>query len=225
MGFALAMIMLFAFYGNGLRFAGNPNDPFILHSAVTNAVNAMAMFVSLIGVLLITHEYRYNTIMYTLSISNSRSKTLLAKLIAISCYSVVLILAIGALSPLMTTLGLHLKGVTIAHQTIFYRALLLRVAFYGWGFAMIGAILAFLIRNQIGVIATLFLIPAMVEPLSGILLKANQVYLPFSALNVMTDVYGHSNHISYARAAVVVVIYVLVGWAIAWLSFLRRDAA
>jgi ABC-type transport system involved in multi-copper enzyme maturation permease subunit len=225
LGFSIAMIILFAFYGGGLRYSGPLNNPFILQQQVLDAVNGMALFVALIGILLITHEYRYNTIMYTLTASKSRTRTLLAKFIAISLASLLLILLIGALSPLLTALGLSVKGVHVAHQTIYYRDLLLKVAFYGWSYAMIAAILAIIIRNQIGAIASLFLIPAMVQPLFGLVLKENRVYLPFTALNSVIGQHEGAAGLAVTRAAVVSLIYIVIGATIAWLLFLRRDAA
>jgi hypothetical protein len=66
----------------------------------------------------------------------------------------------------------------------------------------------------------MFLIPGTVEQLLGLLLKKNQVYLPFSALGAVLE----HNQISYVRAATVVGLYVVVGWIVAWVLFLRRDA-
>lgn len=228
-GFAVAMALLFAFYGHGLRFTGNVKDPFYLRTEVIEALNALGLFISLIGVLLMTHEYRYNTIMYTLTASNSRSKTLLAKLIAVSVYSIVLTLFIGAFSPLVTAIGLQIKDVHLVHQVFYFKDLIWRAAFFGWGYAMFALMLAVLIRNQIGVIVTLFLVPGPVEGLLGfVLLKQNSVYLPFSALNQVLGTTGdtppNAGHLEPGKAAMVAGAYLLVGWIVAWILFLKRDA-
>jgi hypothetical protein len=96
--------------------------------------------------------------------------------------------------------------------------------FYGWGVVMLAAILAFIVRIQVGALVAFFIIPSTVENIAGILLKKNQVYLPFSALNTLVDTFPGENHISYIRGATIALIYIIVGWIIAWILFLRRDA-
>ncbi|HEX4774579.1 MAG TPA: hypothetical protein VH234_03615, partial [Candidatus Saccharimonadales bacterium] len=65
-----AFVIFIAFYVIGWRM--NPKD---LHdtgqlaSDVTGALN-LTVFGAIVAVLLMTHEYRYNTIMYTLASSN-----------------------------------------------------------------------------------------------------------------------------------------------------------
>jgi hypothetical protein len=65
-----------------------------------------------------------------------------------------------------------------------------------------------------------------VEPLIALLLKTNQVYLPFIALQQVTRLEGNSmSHLlSHSKAALVTVIYIVVGWIVAWYLFLKRDA-
>jgi uncharacterized membrane protein len=81
-------------------------------------------------------------------------------------------------------------------------------------------IFAFIIRNQIGTIVALIFLPGTVEGLLGLLLKENNFYLPFSALN------GVINQIpfSHGKSALVALAYVAVGWIVAALLFKRRDA-
>jgi ABC-type transport system involved in multi-copper enzyme maturation permease subunit len=218
------LVMLFAFYGEGIRFSGQTNNPYYLQNEIINAVNALALFIALIGVLLITHEYRYNTIMYTLTASNSRTKSLLAKVAVVSCYALVLTVLFGALSPLMTALGLQIKGVHLVHQVFNFHDIWWRVLLYGWGYAMYGFILAITIRNQIGSIVPLFLIQATVEPLLGIVLKDNVQYLPFNAINKLLSIQIDGPHMSYTKPAITVGLYIAVGLIISWLLFIRRDA-
>jgi ABC-2 type transport system permease protein len=219
--FALLLDVLFAFYLTGWRMS--PED---LHSAgtltsqITAAAGLLAMFTALVGVILLTQEYRYNTIMYTLTASKSRIKVLVAKIITISVFAVSFTLLVSALSPLLTLLAVHLHGQTLVAQSIPYASLLWQVVFYGWGFAMLGLLMASLIRVQVGAIAALFLLPGTVEQLLGLLLKNNQVYLPFSAL---TAVLSHGT-VSHLRALAIVMAYIVVGWLVAGFLFVRRDA-
>src|ERR1700733_14101281 len=79
LAFVLVIAIFFGFYVSGWKIdKGALHDPGTLALDVTSAISAVSVFASLIGVLLVTHEYRFNTIMYTLTASNSRSKVLLA---------------------------------------------------------------------------------------------------------------------------------------------------
>jgi len=216
----LAMIGLFAFYGQGLAFKG-PVPPDYLQHQASDAVNALALLVGIIGILLMTHEYRYNTIMYTLTASNSRSKTLFAKIFAVSVVALVLTFAIAALSPLAATLGLTIKHTPIPAQTFYFKDLIWHVALYGWGFAMAGLLFAVIIRNQIGVILAFFFLPTTIEPLLSLVLKDNAHYLPFLALGTVIN---HNDQMSAAKGAAVFLSYLVVGWIIGWILFVRRDA-
>jgi ABC-2 type transport system permease protein len=225
----LVLMGLFAFYGQGIRYADGfkgpglpPVPPDYLQRAVADAVNALALFIALIGVLLMTHEYRYNTVMYTLTASNSRTKTLLSKVFVISAVSIALTLIMGTLSPLVTALGLHIRGAELGTQVFYFKDLLWHVLLYGWGFAMAGLLLAVLIRNQIGAIVALLLIPTTVEPLlSFVLGEKNSHYLPFLSLGAVIN---HNPTMSEARGAVVFLAYLVIGWAVGWILFVRRDA-
>jgi hypothetical protein len=43
-------------------------SPTALSGDITFVISGMSVFVALIAILLLTHEYRYNTIMYTLTL-------------------------------------------------------------------------------------------------------------------------------------------------------------
>ncbi|HEV7454981.1 MAG TPA: ABC transporter permease [Candidatus Saccharimonadales bacterium] len=233
---AFVLVMIFAFYAEGIKaLPASVHDSGKLASEVTNAIMSVSLLGALAGVLLMTHEYRYNTIMYTLTSSNSRTKTLFAKIVAVSAFAVLFALVFAILSPLMTLLGLHIKGLTLDHQQFDVFSLAWRVVFYGWGFSMLGLALAVLLRNQIAVIVTLFMAPATVEPLLGLLLKHNAVYLPFSALgqvlqHQVSEPSGQAVKgavtfaMSYGRSALVTLLYLVVFWIVAWVLFARRDA-
>jgi ABC-2 type transport system permease protein len=224
-GLALALLAFIGFYAEGIRLPAEAlHDPFQLSGDITGAVQAMAGFGAIVAILLLSHEYRYNTITYTLTASNSRSKVLLAKIVVISVFAVLFTLVVAAFSPLMSYLGVHAHGQSLVPQHIYYHDLWWRVLLYGWGYAMLGLLLTALIRNQVGAIAALFLIPGVVEQLLTLLLKDNAVYLPFSSL---MSVLNHTERgaISYGHAALTFMAYMVVGWAITWVLFLRRDAS
>ncbi|HEY5442194.1 MAG TPA: ABC transporter permease [Candidatus Saccharimonadales bacterium] len=224
LGGCLVLEFIFAFYGGGMKAStGDLHNPNYLAGQVTQAVSALSVLIALVGTLLVTHEYRYNTIMYTLTASRRRTQVLLAKLLVITIFAAVFSLLFGLLSPLLAIVGVHVKGHVLVHQVIPLWNLLWRSVFAGWGFAMFALILAFLIRIQVGSIVALFLIPSTVEPLVGLILKHNTAYLPFTAVGLVLD-HNPDYSVSYARAALVTAIYVVVGWIIAWIFFMRRDA-
>ncbi len=216
----LAITIFFAFYIEGFHQTRNVTDSGKLASEVMGAAVALGMIISFVGVLLMTHEYRYNTILYTLTSAASRTRVLLAKIIVVSVFAVLLTLLVSALAPWLTYLGLHAKGLSLSPQDFPIRDLLLHSALYGWGYSMLALIVAAIVRNQVGVIAILFLVPGLGETLLGLLLKENAKYLPFGTLSAVLQTHGHN----YPNALVVLLSYIAGGWLIAWVLFMRRDA-
>src|SRR5665213_2522874 len=147
---AFAYMILFDFYVVGWKggahtmTVGGLHNPNYLMISVTRAggIAAPVLFSSIIAVLLMAHEYRYNTIMYTLTSSNSRSKTLIAKIIAVTVFSVIFLVLLMVLAPLMVLLGIHTHHLKLAHQVFYYREFFWRVLFFGWVYPMIGILLA-----------------------------------------------------------------------------------
>jgi ABC-type transport system involved in multi-copper enzyme maturation permease subunit len=225
-GFCLVLLVFFGFYVSGWRINHldrlNPNT---LANQVSNAVSTVSVFAALVAVLLVSHEYRYNTIMHTLTLSNSRTKVLVSKVLVISVFALLFALFFGVLSPIVTSLGIHAHHIKIVPQTFHYTNLLWRCLFYGWGYSMAGLLIAALIRNQVGAIITLFIAPGVVEGLLSLLLKNNTVYLPFSSLStVIGQGMNFHNTITPFHAALVFICYLVVGWIASWVLFLRRDA-
>lgn len=223
----LALLIFYGFYIAGWRIdSADLLNKGTLAGDITGAASTVSIFVALLAVLLMTHEYRYNTIMYTLTSSNSRNKVLFAKVVAMTVFAIAFIAVAAVLAPLMVLWGIHAHSLTLVPQTLHIGTLIWECLFYCWGYTMAGLLLAALIRNQIGAIVTLFIVPGTVEALLGLLLKNNAQYLPFTALGIVV---GNSMHaitspISAGRAALVFTGYLVVGWIIAWILFLQRDA-
>ena len=222
----VAFVFFIAFYVEGWRLGpADLHNPGQLSSDVFGALT-LSVFGAVIAILLMTHEYRYNTIIYTLTGSNSRSRVLISKIIVISVYALFLTAVIGVLSPIASYLGIHAHGHVLAAQTLHVGNLAWRSLFYGWSYGMIGLLLAALIRVQVGAIVALFVIPTAIEGLLSELLKHSAVYLPFTA---QSEVIGNSGFrvgapLSPGRAAIVVLTYLVIGWIVAWVLFIRRDA-
>ncbi len=219
---ACVAVVLFAGYIFGYKLKGpellNGNQ---LGDSIRSAIAAVAIFGGIVSTLLMAHEYRYNTILYSLTSNRSRSVFLLAKIAAATLFAVLFTVLICVISPLLTLAGVHLAGHSLAAQSIPYSDIVWRSLFYGWGYSMIALLIAALVRNQIGAIVSLFIIPSTVETLLGLLMKDNVVYLPFSALGAVIH---HDKVLSYGHAALVFGAYLVVGWLVAWILFLRRDA-
>jgi ABC-2 type transport system permease protein len=230
-GLVVILVIFIAFFLEGWRLnTAALHDPTQLAGDVTGALT-VTIFGAIVAILLVTHEYRYNTIMYTLTSSNRRSKVLISKFIVVSLYALFLTVLIGVLSPVMAYLGVHVHGHTLVPQTLHYGSLAWRSLFFGWGYAMAGFLLAVLTRNQVASIVSLFLIPSLAEQLLGeLLLKHNSVYMPFTALNQVLNGPSSvssglmSSTFSSARAAGIYCVYVVMGGIVAWVLFYKRDA-
>lgn len=233
-GLAVLMAGFISFYVQGMQAGEEVKNSLYLTSVILDGVNFSVGFISIVALLLLGHEYRYNTIMYSLTSSNSRSKFLLAKVIAATCYAFFVVILIAVLTPLLASLGANIKHLDVVPQTIQYGNLLWRILFAGFANAMIGLLFVVLIRNQIGALVTLLLAPTTGELVLTMIIKEKSIYLPFSALNEVISTAntrldsGDSpfiqGHLTPIKAAGVFCIYLFVSWFVAWFLFLRRDA-
>ena len=220
----LALVAFISFYAEGYKLTAlQLADHNFLAGDVLGSMNDMVLG-AIVAILLVTHEYRYNTIMYTLTSSNSRSRVLLAKALVISVYAVLIAAAVGLLSPLMSLLGLHVHGYTLVHQTINGGNLVWRSLFCAWGYGMAGFVIALLVRSQVAAIAILFLLPGLIEQLIGLLLRNQAMYLPFTALSQVVRSSPGDGGLAPGRAALVFTGYIVVSVTVAWVLLLRRDA-
>jgi ABC-2 type transport system permease protein len=218
------VLILFAFYIEGLRTKGVVMDPNKLASETTNAITTVTVLGALAGVLLITHEYRYNTIMYTLTAARSRSRVFVAKFLVVTIFALLFSLAVGALSPALTYLGLHIKGAEITPQQFPVWDLAWRTFFYGWGQIIFAFLLAVIIRSQVGAIVALFVVPTLAEQLLTLLLKQNAIYSPFNLLKSVVNDVSLMPGVGPGEAALYYLGYMAILGIIAWALFCWRDA-
>lgn len=226
LGLSLLLLVFFSFYVGGWHSAkADLMDPHRLFRVTQQAINFLAIFPALIALLLLTHEFRYNTSSYSLTLSNSRHKVIAAKVIVITVLALVMTAIIGVAAPLLADWGIHAHHLKLTHQSYYFSAIIWRGLVFGWGYAMAGLVIAALIRNQIGAIIALFIVPGTVEGLLSILLKQNTVYLPFSALHSMLGVGMEvtNANITPFHAMLVFLGYLAVAWIIGWYLFLHRD--
>jgi len=216
--FCLAVDILFAFYVEGFRVTQFVSDPGKLAGEARSAFQSLATLLSLVGILLVTHEYRYNTIMYTLTAARSRAQVFFAKFIVVTVFALAASLLFAALAPLFTMAGLQLQGTDIAAQSIPYVDLLWHGLLFVWGYAILAFIFAFVIRSQVGAIMAFVLLPGIGEMLLTLLLKDNAKYLPFTALNRLWQ------NVDTQTTVLTVLAYVVGGSIVALLLFQKRDA-
>jgi ABC-type transport system involved in multi-copper enzyme maturation permease subunit len=223
---ALVIVALFAGFGEGFRGSTQYllNTPDLLASESRSAIVFVGLVLAFAGLLLMGHEYRYTTIMYTLTTQNRRYKVLLAKLVAISTFALATTLLVTFFSPLCTIIGAHLHGHQIGPQTFDYWSVIWRCLFCGWGYALYAFMLAAIMRNQIGAIVTFLLVPLVGENILTLLLKNNAKYLPFTALQSVVQPSGLGNHTTVTQASVAVLAYVAVGLLASFVLFWKRDA-
>lgn len=236
-GIAMALMAFVSLYIEGykngpLNIVGAGAPVFLAHSIVQHA-NVLSLFGALVALLLLTHEYRYNTIMYSLTAANHRSKVLAAKAVAALTYTFVLSLVGTAFGFLCMLLGLHLSGHALPAQTVDYVDYFRRLLFFCEGYTMAALFLAVVLRNQVAAIAVFFIVPNTVESLLSLLLKDKTVYLPFSALgqviqppalNGVTHEASLLGSLTPGQGALVFLAYLVAAWIVAWVLFLRRDA-
>ncbi len=192
-----------------------------------------AVFAGIIGVLSVGHEYRHGTIRPTLTALPRRSVLIAAKLAVVAAVGALLAVASVALNWLVGLLTRgeppSLTGGATAAALVGY------VAFVAlW--ALLGAGATLLVRNVIGVIVALLVLPLIVEPLLSALSNVPALdwltpivrYLPFGAGSRMVatvDVSDFGGE-QLGRVASGLVFAGLVALVLvpAWVLFERRDA-
>ena len=221
----LAMVALFAGYGDGFRAtAANVQDPSWLAHESYSAITFVGLIAALAGLLLFGHEYRYNSIMYTLTSSNNRLKSLLAKVLVVSTFALVTCIIFAFFSPLCSIIGIHLAGHTLGPQVFNIWEVLWHCMFVGWGYAMFAFILVAIIRSQVGAIVAYLMIPLIGENIIANIFKSTAHYMPFMSLQLVTPAGPVINGASLQHNITVVLAYVVVGLAASAILFSKRDA-
>lgn len=208
-----------------------PNNKLLM--SFQDNIIPVALFMSIVVILLMAHEFRYNTIFYTLTASNSRSKVLLAKNLVVVTYTTVFTLVTVGVVMAATYLAVNIKDLNLPPQDIEWWYTLARLLAYSLGFSLLGLAIITLVRNLTAAIVAIFFLPSVDAIISG-LLASRQIeptkWLPFSALgrvnNVISDTLAPSGALtSVTHAALVFAVYLVVVWVTAWYLFLRRDAS
>ncbi len=225
---ALAFVALTTFYVEGFwGQSGSPAGelaPSALRDIVGQSAGIVALFISIIAILQMGHEYRYNTIMHTLTANPRRTQVFFAKALVLGVFGIAVGLFTVAFGVAAYYIGLAIRGASLPPQDIEWLVMLLRVAVYSFVYSAIGFLLATLLRSVIAAIVVVLIIPMMVEPLLSLLLKDNAAYLPFSAFDHILGVSFFQGGMNPSTAIGVSVLYIGVLGAITWFAFLKRDA-
>jgi ABC-2 type transport system permease protein len=225
----LLIIIFFAFWIEGYKgVSGSPAallqktalNEIIINSSLTSVI------ISIIAILFIGHEYRHNMIMYTLTAANSRLKVLIAKSVVVATYSAIYTLIGVGIAVASYYAGLALRDATLPAQDLDAVGRVLQLTFYGVAYGLIGLLLGTALRNIVGAIAFIFIVPGTVESLLALLLKDNAMYLPFTALErfVGSGMLPNGADLTYGKAFVISIGYLALGWALTAFFFARRDA-
>jgi ABC-2 type transport system permease protein len=222
---SLFITAFFAGFAEG--FKGDPKalqSLNLLSGESASAIVFVGFILAFVGLLLAGHEYRYNTIFYTLTSTNRRYKILLAKFIVITVFTALVALVVTFFSPLCTIVGAHLAGKHIGPQVFDVWPLVWHCLMTAWAYAMYAFILILILRNQVGAIVTFLLLPLMGENILMLLLKHNSKYLPFTAAQSIVSPSTMGNHTNTTQAALTVLVYVTLGFVASTVLFVRRDA-
>jgi len=194
----------------------------VLMSVIMAVVGIGGVLLSFIPILSVGHEYRYNTVLYTLTSTNNRAKVFFAKWLATILVTTLFAIFMVALGVAAFYLGQQINKAPLLAQTMPDVGFALRMLASIIGAVSFGFIIAMLCRSLVAAIALLLVLPSTIEPLLGLLLKDNVQYLPYTALNNLTATPG--GPIAYSTSLWVAALYTVVLGAVALILFMRRDA-
>jgi ABC-2 type transport system permease protein len=172
-GLVYFLLILLAFYIEGYKggavLPSGANNSLFLASSITQHSTVLSIFAAIIALLAMTHEYRFNTITYTLTSVNRRSKVLAAKIIVVAVYTFGFALAGGLLGLACMISGVHMAGQSLPHQDIAVFVYLGKLLYFCEAWALVGLLLGVLLRNQIAALVVMFIAPNIGEGLLSLL--------------------------------------------------------
>lgn len=227
MGLAVLLVGSISFMAE-YKYIAPPDTvipPDVIANAVLSTAGTTSLFIMIAAVLVMTHEYRYNTIVYTLTSAKHRWQVLAAKALVVSMYATVFAIIITLVALLAGTLGTAARGDTMPPQTFDALNIAWRVLFHSVAVALYAFLIAVFVRSVVAAMAMVFVVINIVESLLQLLLKENYQYLPFTAVNsVVSSGDGYHELLDPAKAAWVTLLWLVVLWAVATILFIRRDA-
>lgn len=203
----------------------------------------VTLFFAIVVVLLMAHEFRHNTITYTLTSSNSRSKVLVSKIIVATVFTITATLLAIGFTVASTYAAISIKDLNLPSQDYNWGYIIARLLGYALGYSLIMLAIITLIRNIIAGIVAIFVLPTINE-IAGALLSIRNIeatkVLPFSALGRISslsadlisspgladDGFTDPQRLpaTLLGSSLVFAAYLVGVWIIAWILFLKRDA-
>lgn len=225
-GLTLALLAIVALgtVGAVVSAAGDGAVPESVLREVVGVAATTTFFALLLGIVLVTSEYRHGTATHTFLVAPRRELVLAAKVVVGAAVGV-------ALAVLAVALGLGIAvallagdpGFDAAREGVADRVARLVLASVLW--AVLGVALGALLHTQVGAIVAVFVWFMVAEPLVGVF--ADEVagrdivgYLPTHALQPLL---GVSDELSFAAALAVTLGYAVVFGALGVGRTLRSD--
>lgn len=227
--FVLALTLFISIFVYGYKEARPAADPLFVADLLYQVLGLVAMAGVILSILLVAHEYRYNTITYTFTLSRRRLSVLLSKVIVMFSYTAVVAAAMLIIAYLGGKFGISLHHAVLAPQHFNVGEAIAQYFAYTWGYVLSGIILAVIIRGLVGSFVAYFLIPTA-ESILSLIIKGNTKYLPFRALDATAAIPNQQNidmgltTLSHMTAFIVTCAYLGFFGLIAVILFVKRDA-
>ena len=190
------------------------------------------LFVAVIGILIVTNEYRHGTIMTTFLAEPHRARVLVAKLAAAGIAGLVFALGAIAVSAAVALPWLAARGVSLQLDGQAFEAVIRVLLAFGMT-AVFGAAVGAIVQSQVGAIVGWFIWILVVESLITVLagLQLTDVgepdpvskFLPGSSLGGIVGGEGSEFLLGGGGAALLAIGYAIVLSALGALSMTRRD--
>ncbi len=223
---AFAFIIVVLMNGWATGYKHGPLDENFVSGIIRNTLQGMSFLLGIVVLLQVAHEYRYNTIYYTLTLTKRRTTVFLAKVIVATVAMLTGAIILIALGVVSGVIGVAASGAALGAQTIPWGDIVLKGSMYVWGVGMFALIITFLLRNQVGAIVMYLFGVNIAEQLLSLILKSNTGYLPFRALEgVIMQASVQSGYVfSPEKSMIIVTCWIAVAGFAAWILFLKRDA-
>lgn len=216
-------VVLVGFFVYGYRNVANADTSSrALLTALSGTLNVLsAVILAFVAIFSVGYEYRYGTIAYSLTSTNQRLKIFFAKWLVLCVFT----LAVAALIVLggwvAFILGQHGAHITTTTQygpgwDFFWRAGTTVLAYTSIAF-----LITILLRSLVAAFTIFLVLPLLVEPIVGLLLKDNAKYLPFTAISAITD--NSTSHVPPTHSLGIVALYVAILAVVSAVIFVERD--
>jgi ABC-type transport system involved in multi-copper enzyme maturation permease subunit len=200
---------------------GNDFDPFTTALA---GVGIAAILVGAVGVLMISGEYRHNTLRVTFAAEPRRVRVLLAKAVVGFVAGVI----VGLIAvPLALVIGLSILNVRDFEVTVggfsFWRAAIGAVVLLGLN-VLVGIALGTILKSSAAAITLFAILNVVLEPVIGLVLGDYARFLPFRAASEVVNPQRMDPSLGWPLALAYFLVW-LIGLMLigAWLLN-RRDA-